>query len=126
MTTMSGDQFSLWLLNRDLFDHLTEETLQSRQNTIISSFGGFRAMFLLCMSHHHNLDLLQHRKLHKLLNSITSQQNHKSCLQPLNNTNITESLPAVTTTNVNPDPLSMHDVHDVCVSIVFTFLSKSD
>eukprot|EP01083_Nonionella_stella_P171464 585805_1 len=123
---MSGDQFSLWLLNRDLFDHLTEETLQSRQNTIISSFGGFRAMFLLCMSHHHNLDLLQHRKLHKLLNSITSQQNHKSCLQPLNNTNITESLPAVTTTNVNPDPLSMHDVHDVCVSIVFTFLSKSD
>eukprot|EP01084_Bolivina_argentea_P137564 242285_1 len=111
---MSSDQFALWLENRQLFKQLTNDTLESKQNEIISFFGGFRSMINLCLSHQFSIDLPTHQQLFILLNDFANQQNSE-------NTNICAK--SITTTNKS-NLLTL--LSDISISSIFTFLNQND
>eukprot|EP01084_Bolivina_argentea_P167484 290670_1 len=116
---MSTDQFGLWLNNRKLFNQLNGDTLKAKQCEIISFFGGFRELINLCMKYQFNIHLPKHQKLFKLLVSFKHQQEQK--LYEQNKANKTIEI-----IENNSKPFVLLDLHDICISNIFTYLQQSE
>eukprot|EP01084_Bolivina_argentea_P167483 290668_1 len=122
---MSTDQFGLWLNNSRLFNQLNDDTLKSKQCEIISFFGGFREVINLCMKHQFNINLLKHQKLFQLLISFKTEQENKLYEQnQLNTELITEE--TIEIKESESKPLILLDLHDICISNIFTYLQQSE
>ena len=106
---MSSDHLSAYLMNRDLIARLDDTTLLSKQEEIISFFGGFRETLRLCMKQMNTLDLIQQRRLSSLLNTFKKEQDK-------NNESDT----------TNDAPLSLLNLHDIAISMVFTYLKTAE
>eukprot|EP01084_Bolivina_argentea_P041182 75996_1 len=111
---MSYDQFGLWLNNRNLLNKLNDSTLISKQNEIISFFGGFREIINLCMKNAFTIDLRKHQQLFILINKFKEEQN-KQLLQ----TSLQNKI-------IKRNKSSLLHASDIGISIIFTFLNEYD
>eukprot|EP01084_Bolivina_argentea_P076800 139232_1 len=112
---MSSDQFALWLNNRELFNELTDDTLQMKQHEIIEFFGGFRTMINLCLSHQFTMDLPNHQQLFILLNQFANQQNQQMSTKSIENTQI-----------IKTNTSNLLYVSDINISLIFNHLNTKD
>ena len=122
--TMASDQLSAWLTNLELLNQLTDATLLSKRDEIVSFFGGFRKMIALCLRDQNTLDLLQQRQLFPLFDSFKNKQIEKSNqLQAKSEDVDSDTTLAATEPNQTAPFLNMHDI---AISVIFTHLNQRD
>ena len=119
---MASDQLSAWLTNRALIDQLTDATLLSKQDEIISFFRGFRDVIALCLRHKNTLEL---RRCSVLLNAFKKEQTEKATQSK--NVHGEQADSATMLTDVEPRPAAPFlDLYDTAISMIFTHLDQHE